>query len=64
MGGSPPPPPLPPPVKVEPATPMASPEAGPTNNSDTAAGLRKAKGRNGLKVDLTADLGTGLNIPI
>jgi hypothetical protein len=63
MGGPKPPPPLPPPKVVEPATPMASPEAGPVN-STTAAGLRKAKGRNGLKIDLSSDIGTGLSIPL
>jgi hypothetical protein len=52
--------------KVEPVTPMASPEAGPEGgNKASTAALRKASGRNGLVINRqTADFGTGLNIPL
>lgn len=66
MAGKPPKlPPAPlPPVEV-PVAPMESPEAE-SSSKDTTGKLRKSKGRQGLKIDLTSAInsGSGLNIPL
>ncbi len=60
-------PPVPlPPVDV-PVTPMQSPEVEDVTGTKTTGQLRKAKGRKGLKIDLTSGAGgssSGLNIPL